>query len=359
VAGIELRIHFLFPLLLIWVGLSEQLAGRGAGSSLRAVFFVVLLFGVVVLHELGHALAARRYGIATRDITLLPIGGVARLERIPEKPSQELMIALAGPMVNVLLAALFALVAWASGEPLSLVGAATRDQSIIVNLLAANLLLATFNMIPAFPMDGGRVFRAFLAMRLPYSTATDLAAGVGQGFAVLMGLFGLFFNPFLLLLAVFVWVGAASEAMSVRMRLSLAGVTVRDVMVSSFVTLDVSDSVQRAVSALMEGFQGDFPVLEGGRMVGTLGRADIVRALSEGRPDAPVVDYMSRTSGWASPDERLVDVLPRIESCACRMLPVVLQDGRLVGLITPDNLSDHFALSAALSRGGSARNPGL
>ena len=347
-AGIDFRIHFLFPLILLWVGWGAYSRKQDATEAWQAVGFVLLLFCVVVLHELGHAMAARRYGIATKDITLLPIGGVARLERMPEKPAQELVIAIAGPLVNVALAIPLAVIVWLTNNPLDLSQAVEGNWSIWQRLLAANIILAVFNMIPAFPMDGGRVLRAILAMRLPYVEATNVAASIGQAFAVLMGMAGLFVNPFLVLIAVFVWIGAASEATGVRVKKALDGVFVRDVMVTKFRALNSSDSIQKAVDALMEGFQEDFPVLEPPGVAGMLSRADMVRALASDGANRPIADFYTRQNLTASPDERLAEVLPRMEACEGRVMPV-MQDGRLVGLITPDNLTDFLMLHTVKS----------
>lgn len=345
-AGIDFRIHFLFPLILLWVGWAAYSRKQDTAEAMQAVGFILLLFGVVALHELGHAMAARHYGIATKDITLLPIGGLARLERMPEKPVQELVIALAGPLVNVALAIPLAIMVWFTHEPLSLWHAVEGQWSIWERLLTANIILAIFNMIPAFPMDGGRVLRAILAMRLPYVEATNLAASIGQTFALFMGLAGLFISPFLVLIAVFVWIGAAGEATGVRVKQAFEGVYVRDVMVTKFVTLQASDPIQKAVDALMAGFQEDFPVLDPWGVAGILSRADVVRALASDGANRSVVEFFTRHKQSASPDERLADVLPRLEACEARVMPVV-HEGRLVGLITPDNLTDFLMLTTA------------
>jgi Zn-dependent protease len=247
-AGIELRIHATFVLLIAWVGASCWMANQSIGAVLAGVVFMLALFSCVVLHEMGHALAAKRFGVPTKDITLLPIGGVARLERMPEEPSQELWIALAGPAVNVALAAL--LYGWLSfkheWEPLSRLHVATGP--FFERLLVANISLVLFNLIPAFPMDGGRILRAILAWRMPHLRATRIASQVGQGLAFVLGATGLFTNPMLILIALFVWLGASQEAASVEMKAALSGTPVREVMLTDFETLRAGDTLAAARS---------------------------------------------------------------------------------------------------------------
>jgi len=219
IAGIDVYVHATFLLLLAWVAVSHYLENQRLADAAYGLFFIITLFGIVVLHELGHALTARRFGIRTRDITLLPIGGLARLERMPEDPKQELLVALAGPAVNVVLAGvLIAILACTSGlatlNDVKLVGG-----SFLANLVVVNIALAVFNMLPAFPMDGGRVLRAFLAMRMDYVRATQVAANIGQALALMLGFIGLTSNnPLLIFIALFVWMGAAQEASMVQMK---------------------------------------------------------------------------------------------------------------------------------------------
>jgi Zn-dependent protease len=220
--GIPVNLHWTFLLLLGFVAFSQAFAYGSVSAALGGVVFVSAIFGCVVLHEFGHALAARRYGIATRDVTLLPIGGVARLERMPDDPRQELVVALAGPAVNVAIAGVLGiwlfLTGFGAASGLSLTGG-----SFAARLLSVNLALVVFNMLPAFPMDGGRVLRALLARRLSYVRATDLAATIGRGMAVLFGIAGLMWNPMLILIALFVWTGAGQEAEMVRRREAFSG----------------------------------------------------------------------------------------------------------------------------------------
>ncbi|HXI51511.1 MAG TPA: site-2 protease family protein, partial [Candidatus Saccharimonadales bacterium] len=260
VAGIDVHLHFTFLILLGWVALSHYLQRQNWRDALGGLAFTLSLFTIVVLHELGHALTARRFGIRTRDITLLPIGGVARLERIPENPKQELLVALAGPAVNVVLAALFLGVLMVGAElpaakEFKLVGG-----HFLAKLMWINVSLAVFNLLPAFPMDGGRVLRAVLAMRMDYVRATNIAASIGKGMAWVFASVGLFTNPFLIFIALFVWIGAAQEASQAQMKSALAGLPVSRVMMTDFRTLAPDDTLARAVEHILAGCQQDFPV---------------------------------------------------------------------------------------------------
>ncbi len=347
VSGIDIYLHGTFLILLAWVAASHLLEGHGVGDAMAGLLFVSTLFGIVVLHELGHAITAQRFGIRTRDITLLPIGGVARLERIPEKPWQELLVALAGPAVNVLLAVLpFVVLLPIEGA------AAVNDVALVggrflAKLVWVNVGLAVFNLLPAFPMDGGRALRAVLAMRMDYVQATQVAASIGQGLALLLGFVGLFSNPFLVFIALFVWIGAAGEAALVQMKSALRGIPVSRAMITEFRTLASDDSLSRAVEHVVTGFQHDFPVIEDGSVVGVLTRADLLTALPQRGSDARVDAVMHRQFETAHPSEMVEDVFARLQSDACHSLPVI-QAGRLVGIVTLENVGELLALQSAL-----------
>ena len=294
IAGIHVYVHFTFLLLLGWVAISHYLAHGDLAEAMSGLAFILALFGIVVLHELGHALAARRYGIRTRDITLLPIGGVARLERMPEDPWQELVVAVAGPAVNVVLAAGIYLGS-ALGRGVGSIGDSARvGGGLLDQLFWVNVSLVAFNALPAFPMDGGRVLRALLAMRLDYVRATQVAASIGQGMAVLFAFLGLFFNPFLIFIGLFVWLGAAQEASMVQMRSALAGIPVRRAMITEFQILRPDDTLDQAVEHIRSGLRQDFPVVEDGRLVGVLTRSDLTAALGRHGPGARVREIMRR-----------------------------------------------------------------
>ena len=349
VAGIPLYVHATFPLLLAWVVFVHARQGASLAATLGGLLFVLALFACVVVHEFGHALTARRYGIATRDITLLPIGGVARLTRMPQDPRQELWVALAGPAVNVgialLLGALLALVG--GGVALAQVGVA--DGPFLQRLLLVNVWLALFNLLPAFPMDGGRVLRALLATRLPYVRATRIAASLGQGMALLFGFAGLLApNPFLIFIALFVWIGAAQEAGVVEMRSSLEGVPVRSAMLTEFRVLRPQDTLQRAVELILAGSQQDFPVVDQDRVVGLLLRSELIAALSKKGADAAIATVMRTDFETATSEEALDAALPRLRT-GPGLMPV-LEGERLVGLVTSENVGEYLAIQASLSK---------
>ena len=347
VAGIGIYMHATFVVLIGWVAASHWLEARSATVVVKGVGFILALFGCVLLHELGHALTAKRYGIKTRDITLLPIGGVARLERMPDDPRQELWVALAGPAVNVVIA--LALYVWlqvtGSWAPLAELG--VTKGSFGGRLMVVNVFLAGFNMLPAFPMDGGRVLRALLATRMDYVRATQIAGSLGQGMAFLFGFIGLFSNPFLLFIALFVWIGAAQETSMVQMKSALGGIPVRRAMLTDFRTLSPGDPLVRAVELILAGSQHDFPVVENGRVVGVLTRDDLVVALAQQGQESPVSGVMRREFEVADSAEMLEPVFLRLQACECRTLPVT-SHGQLVGLVTMDNVGEFLMIQAAL-----------
>ncbi len=362
VAGIGLYVHATFFLLIAWVGITYWLAG-GAGAALSGIAFILALFACVVLHELGHALTARRYGIRTRDITLLPIGGVSRLERIPDDPRQEVWVSLAGPAVNVIIAA--ALYAWLllsqTLRPLSALTMAGGP--FLERLLFVNVSLAVFNLLPAFPMDGGRVLRALLAMRMDYVRATQVSAHVGQAMALVFGLLGLFTNPFLMFIAFFVWIGAAQEASMVQMRTALSGIPVSRAMLTDFHIVAPDEPGKRVLELILAGSQQDFPVVDGGqagregqvgRLVGVLLRSDVLKALAQRGSDWHVRDIMRREFEVVEAAEMLDTALARLQSCNCHTLPVTSR-GALVGLLTMENVGEFLLIQAALGRAPETR----
>lgn len=357
-AGIDIRMHLTFLLLLAWVAIVEYSGRRTGMAAFIGVLFTIAVFASVTLHELGHSLVARRFGVATREITLLPIGGVSRLERIPEEPRRELLIALAGPVVSLAVAGvLYLLIRLAAviGAPgLESAGAGR----FVWRLVWVNIAVAAFNLLPAFPMDGGRVLRAALATRMSYSRATQYAARIGQGLALLLGLAGLFTSPFLVFIALFVWMGAAQEGAEAQLRSGLEGIPARAAMVTDFKTLTPHEPLSHATDLVLAGAQEDFPVLEDSTLVGVLTRDRLLRALAEDGSRLPIESAMNRDFQTADPYELLSDVLPRLRQGDCHTVPVV-RGGQVLGLITPENVGDFVAIQAAAEEAArrAARRP--
>jgi stage IV sporulation protein FB len=349
VKGTVIRVHFTFLLFLVWIGVTHYAQG-GRDAALQGVIFILLLFLCVLLHEFGHVLAARRYGVQTPDITLLPIGGVARLERIPEEPSQELIVALAGPAVNLAIAAVLFLLLGGI-LPRESMEVQNSGVSLLARLASVNIFLAVFNLIPAFPMDGGRVLRAVLAYRLGYSRGTQIAASIGQVVAFGLGLLGLMGNPLLIFIAVFVYLGAASEAHAVQMRQVSRGMLVSDAMITQFETLTPSSRVEDAVQCLIKTTQHEFPVVDGaGGLRGVLTRDDMIRALRERGPETPVLEVMRSDIPVLHYRLPLEDALRLMQNGRLPAIGVINSETRFVGLVTPENIAEMMMILAARPR---------
>lgn len=338
--GVPVRLHFTFILLfvfLIFVGIGRNQSG------LANLLYITALFGSVLLHELGHAVVAKRYRIRTLEIVMFPIGGLARLERNPSA-REELWIAIAGPLVNLVIAGvLLGFLVWRG----ALVGVERmmepNDFSVLQRIAVGNLLLAGFNLLPAFPMDGGRILRALLARFRPEQEATRIAAKAGQGLAIVMGLYGLLSMNFMLIfIAFFVYLGAAQEyAAAVGMQLT-QGMPVRAAMVTDYRTLSHGNTVRDAANLLLATTQQDFPVLHGDRVIGLLGRNALLRGMATEGPDAYVSGVMDREFVRLDPNADLADAMPQITRAGHCAL--VMQGENLLGLLTAENLSEFLIL---------------
>ena len=346
VAGIPVYVHATFFMLLAWIALSYWRESQSLAAVVEGVGFILALFACVVLHEFGHALTARRYGIRTKDITLLPIGGLARLERMPDVPIQELWVALAGPAVNAVIALVLFGSLHASGAWQSITRVGVATGAFAERVMLANVVLGVFNLLPAFPMDGGRALRALLATRMEYTRATQRAAAIGQGMAVLLGFIGLQGNPMLIFIALFVWIGAGQEASIVQMKSALAGIPLRRAMLTHFRALTPTSTLGDAIDLLLTGSQQDFPVVVNGRVEGMLTRSDLVKALTRSGRDASVRDVMTRECSAADASEMLETVLGRLQGRDCHTIPV-LEHGALIGLVTMDNVGEFLTIQAA------------
>lgn len=354
VQGIDIKVHITFPLILIWAALQFGFLGQEGFSVSGAAFGVVvtlLLFVCVVIHELSHSLTSTWMGYPVEDIVLLPLGGVSQIEEMPEGPGEEFLMAIAGPLSNVVIAILLALLSLfipvslfeglrrIARDPLSL-----GWQDTLPYLIITNLGLAAFNLIPAFPMDGGRVLRSLLATVMPQTQATDVAVRVGQGFAWLLGLGGLLTgNLIWILIAIFVYSGAAQEGRMTRIREILEGMKVRQAFSRNVQAISPDEPVSRAADLTLESFQADFPVCDGGKIVGLLTHTDIVRALKQRESDTLVRQVMKTDFPTLSPDDGLFQVHQQLQSSGLDALPVI-EDGQFAGLLTSRDVNEAYQL---------------
>ena len=350
VAGTVVRVHLTFVLFLAWIFAASYAKG-GPASAWNSLLFLLLLFLCVLLHEFGHIFTARFFSITTPYVTLLPIGGVAQLEHIPEEPGQEFLVAIAGPLVNVAITLLLLYGAGAHLVP-NATAVDSTQVAMIDRLAAVNLFLALFNLIPAFPMDGGRVLRALLAARLGYVRATEIAAAIGQFVAFALGFIGLLYNPILIFIAIFVYLAAASEAHMVALRAVSRGVPVSHAMMTQFASLAPQAHLDEAVQTLLATGQGEFPVVDAaGKPVGMLDKAALIRALKTLGPDARVADAMNAefpTLGQRATLEQAFKLLQQKQAPAVGVTDL---GGKLTGLVTGETIAEMMMLQQALPKG--------
>lgn len=355
IAGIKIFIHWTFVILMVWIVFSQWQQGKSWDQVAMAAFFILIIFGCVVLHELGHALMARKFNIKTRDITLLPIGGLARLEKIPEEPKQELWVALAGPAVNIAISAVllgyFSVFQPGDLNPQLLSLDQISADTFLVNLLMVNLFLALFNLIPAFPMDGGRVFRALLSFKFSRVAATRMAVALGQFVAIGFAFIGLLYNPILLLIAIFVYLGAQFELEQVQQKSMLRGYHVGDIMMRQYHTLQTRARLLDAVNLLLDSQEKDFVVMEGEKVAGLLNAQNIMQGLKDQQSDQPIAEVMSTNFRQLDPKEPLDQVFEELQLKKYSALPVVKSD-RLVGVLNMDNIYEFIMIQNAMSMKG-------
>jgi stage IV sporulation protein FB len=339
--GSEVRIHVTFFLLLAWIAAARYAQG-GTQAAVEGLVLIIAIFACVVAHEFGHALAAKRYGIATPDITLLPIGGLARLERMPENPAQEIVVALAGPAVNVVIALVLVLVIGTQVDVEALAALDDPGSNLLVQLAAINVFLVLFNLIPAFPMDGGRVLRALLAFRFSRTQATTIAARIGQALAFVFGFLGLMGgNPILIFIAIFVYIAASAEAQATGLIDFSRTAGVREAMITKFETLGPGATVSDAADCLLRTTQREFPVVDGaGRLRGVLTRDAMIAALSRSGPATPVIDVMAREVPQVPVHSRLEAAIRPLQEGTADVVAVVDAAGRLAGYITAENVGE-------------------
>ncbi len=343
-------LHFTFILLLAIVGATEGWASGSLTAALLGILFFISLFACVLAHEFGHILMARRFGIGTRDVTLLPIGGVARLEKIPEKPKQELWVALAGPAVNVVIALILFIWITLFGDGLDSIRLSLVHGGFAVQLMTINLIMIAFNLLPAFPMDGGRVLRAFLATRMEFTKATKIAAFFGRTMAVIFVVTGLFLlkNPFLFFIALMVWFGAGQEAKQAEIKSNLREVLVRHAMIREFHTAQAEDPLSKIADWILAGSQTDFPVVNhSGELIGMISIHDLFESLRKHDPSTPARLVMRSDYEEVGPDQWLEPSLMRFQEDPVITIPVV-EGGCVVGLLTMENISELVKIRQAL-----------
>ena len=347
IGGTAILIHVTFLLFLVWLGFIYYRQG-GAEAAWQGTIFIALIFLCVLLHELGHVFAAQRYGVKTRDVTLWPFGGIASMERMPDKPSEELIVALAGPAVNVAIAAVLLLWLGPQLDTANLAKIEDPTVSLAAKLAGANIMLVLFNMIPAFPMDGGRVLRALLAMRMGNARATELAAAIGQGFAVVFGVVGIFYNPMLIIIAAFIFLAASGEAAQAQLRAVAQGTLVEDAMITAFQSLPATATVNDAAEALIRTTQTEFPIVDGAqRLRGVLTREAMIKALKERGPQTPVLDVMQTDIPTVPARTKLDTALRSLMQKGRPVVGVTDAQDRLIGLLTVENLGEMMMLQSA------------
>jgi Zn-dependent protease/CBS domain-containing protein len=343
IAGTEIRLHITFLLFLAWIGIADYVAG-GAAAALDSLAFIALVFLCVTLHEFGHIAMGRRFGIKTPQVILSPIGGIASMERMPEKPMQELLVAIAGPLVNVAIALLLIAV-----FGLGLTGAAGLDfdsATLAERLLLVNITLVLFNLVPAFPMDGGRVLRALLAMKMGAARATAIAARIGQGFAALFVVLGLFYSPVLMLVGVFIYFAAAAEQQTASFAGFASRLRVADAMEPSPLVLNATQPISVAVDALLSSPQKDFPVLgANGRLAGLLDRDAIILALRDRGGEAAVGEAM-RPSQPLAAAQPLGAAFIAMRNRGAGAEVVLDEAGRIAGVLTNDNVAEMMLIAS-------------
>jgi stage IV sporulation protein FB len=354
--GIELRLHVTFLLLLAFFGYISYASG-GQSAVVWTLTFVCAIFACIVLHEFGHSLVAQALGVEVRSITLLPIGGVAALRRIPENPWHEIAITLAGPMMNAIIA--LVILPFSEWPRHFLVQSYPHNMpELLGSLVAANITLFLFNFIPAFPMDGGRLLRAVLALVLPYQRATVIAATLGQGLAILSLLVGFWMSHIgLIIIGAFIFMAAEGEEKMVKIRHLLRDLRVEDVMTRDFATLAPTDTLGRGLELLYQTGQDDIPVMEGDRFCGMISRMDLVEAVNAQGQGASVASIMDTTVPAVSPHDRVSEVYEEMMTGGHEGFPVE-QDGRIIGMLSPINISRYVLVHGALKssrRGGWTR----
>jgi Zn-dependent protease len=356
-SGIKVFIHWTFSLLLIWILISGLRGGQTLADTGWTVIFVLAIFFCVILHEFGHALTAKRYGIKTRDIILLPIGGLARLEKLPDDPKEELWVALAGPAVNIVIFILLSIGIAATGfDATQLEELSLGPNTIWLFLASANLFLAIFNMIPAFPMDGGRVLRALLSLRMPRVQATEIAGGLGQVLAIAFVFLGLFYNPILVLIGLFIFLGAQAEVMQTKNQSLLHGYTVNDALMSRFPILTFDAPLSRAIEKLLDGQATHFVVVRDDKPIGTLSREEIIKGLNNPKEVSIIEDVANLDPLRLELHMPLEEAMKKMASSQTKVA-LVYENSLFMGMLDQENISEFIMIKSALNKKANEDQP--
>lgn len=350
VSGIKIFIHWTFVLLIVWIAFMDYLLGKDFLQASVSVLFILSVFICIVLHELGHALMAQYFNHKTKDITLLPIGGMSRMEEIPEKPKEELLVSLAGPMINLLIAAiLYPLIQWFSEVPGIFTNLFVTKETFLFNLYIVNIALVLFNLLPAFPMDGGRVFRAILSFFMDRVAATNIAVKAGQMIAVLLFLIGIFYNPLLTIISILIFIFAQAENDFVRARSILKNYSVRDILLKEYYSLSPDDTISDAMKSALENNVKHFLILENNKVIGTITKKNIIRALNNGELDTPIKVFTNKDFHILNPNTSLDKVYSEEYFIKTSILPVVDND-LLIGVIDLNTIEEFIALKNATKK---------
>lgn len=349
VFGIPIAIHWTFFILVIWIVGMNVYKGQPIDIAIWSGLFIISIFACVILHELGHALAAKRFGIVTKSILLLPIGGVASLEKIPEEPKKEIFVALAGPFVNMIISTLIFVYLFYRGEllPEKFMTSTITYDNFLIFLMIANVFLGLFNLTPAFPMDGGRILRALFAFKMDRLSATEMASKVTSVFAIIFVLIGIFNNPMLVFIALFILLGSREEYEAVKTQSAIRGFKTSDVLMKNFTILNANDTISTAVEALLNGQDTRFLVQENNEIKYVLTKTDIIKALSEKGNEKNIRQYVSAITFIAEKDLSLEKLMETMVKHQFSIVPVQ-DNGKLIGIVDLENIKEFISIQNIL-----------
>lgn len=352
IGGIGIFVHWTFSLLIAFIIYINYRTGSNAIQIAWSVLFILCVFVTVFLHELGHSFAAKLFNIGTKDITLLPIGGVSRLESFPEKPKEELIVTFAGPLVNIVLALITGLFISfpATSEALAQeLSTGVNASNFFLNFFLVNIVLAIFNLIPAFPMDGGRILRALLSFKFERHIATKIAARVGQFLAMGFILLGFLFNPFLIFIGLFVIMGAQAESKHADSKYSLKGYKVRDVLMKQYITIDAGEPIKTAIDLLLDSQSKIFLITENNEAIGTLNRDQIIKALSEKGENVVIHSAMNKNLIYLDVETPLENIFELVYKNKNNLM-LVMENNELVGTLDTENLLEFLLVRGVKSK---------